>query len=164
MPHFQVMSYLCSTNAVTEHGELYNVDGNSNRVSAMLYGPERVIVIAGVNKIVTNLAEAEIRMKTLAAPANATRLSCATPCVQTGRCEDCRSPGRICCNTVIMGPQRQKDRVMVISGGRSLGLLIRFQTSCRNCRKQFPWLVSRQVSATSDATETIVSRTAQQQT
>jgi L-lactate utilization protein LutB len=113
--------YLCSTNAVTEQGELYNVDGNSNRVSAMLFGPDKVIVVAGVNKIVTDLAEADRRMKTVAAPANATRLSCATPCVQTGRCEDCQSPARICCNTVVMGPQRHQGRVTVLIVGETLG-------------------------------------------
>jgi L-lactate utilization protein LutB len=113
--------YLCSTNAVTEQGQLYNVDGNSNRVSAMLFGPDKVIVVAGVNKIVTDLAEAERRMKTVAAPANATRLSCATPCVQTGRCEDCKSPARICCNAVVMGPQRHQNRVTVLLVGEALG-------------------------------------------
>lgn len=113
--------YLCSTNAVTENGELYNIDGNSNRVAAMLYGPDRVIVVAGVNKIVVDLEEAEQRLKRVAAPANATRLSCATPCVQTGKCENCRTDSRICCNTVIMSQQRQPGRVTVILVGESLG-------------------------------------------
>lgn len=113
--------YLCSSNAITENGELYNVDGNSNRVSAMLYGPDRVIVVAGINKIVTDLAEADIRMKTIAAPTNATRLSCTTPCVQTGRCENCQSAARICCNTVVMGPQRHEGRVTVLLVGEVLG-------------------------------------------
>ncbi len=113
--------YLCSTNAVTENGELYNVDGNSNRTAAMLYGPDRVIVVAGINKLVVDLAEADRRMKTIAAPANATRLSCATPCVQTGRCENCRTEARICCNAVTMGPQRHPGRIMVILVGESLG-------------------------------------------
>lgn len=113
--------YLCSTNAVTESGELYNVDGNSNRVAAMLYGPDRVIVVAGINKLVVDLAEADRRMKTIAAPANATRLSCATPCVQTGRCENCKTEARICCNAVTMGPQRHPGRVTVILVGEPLG-------------------------------------------
>ena len=113
--------YLCSTNAVTENGELYNVDGNSNRTAAMLYGPDRVIVVAGINKLVGDLVEADRRMRSIAAPANATRLSCATPCVQTGRCENCRSEARICCNAVTMGPQRQTGRVTVILVGESLG-------------------------------------------
>ena len=113
--------YLCSTNAVTEEGELYNVDGNSNRVAAMLYGPDRVIVVAGVNKIVADVAEANQRVRSVAAPANATRIGCSTPCVITGTCQDCRSDGRICCNTVVMRQQRHPGRVTVLLVGETLG-------------------------------------------
>lgn len=113
--------YMCSTNAVTENGELYNVDGNSNRVAAMVYGPKSVIVVAGYNKIVKDIDEAVERVKRIAAPANATRLSHKTPCVNTGQCENCRTDDRICCNYVVMAQQRHKDRVKVIIVGEELG-------------------------------------------
>ena len=78
-----------SANAITEEGELYNVDGNGNRVAALIYGPQRVIVVAGVNKIVRNLQEAISRVKYVAAPANGVRLGTNTPCSHTGRCAQC---------------------------------------------------------------------------
>ncbi len=118
-------AYLMSTNAITEDGELYNVDGNSNRVAALMFGPESVIVIAGKNKIVKDLDEAVLRMKTVAAPKNAKRLSCKTYCAASGECMDkertsgamtkgCASPDRICANYTVTGRQRIKDRIKVI--------------------------------------------------
>ncbi len=106
--------YLSGTNAVTEDGRLYNVDGNGNRVSAMIYGPQSVVVVVGSNKIVSNLDAAEERVRKVAAPANTIRLSCDTPCAKTGECMDCNSPSRICCNFVVMSNQRVKDRIKVI--------------------------------------------------
>ena len=79
-------SYIVSTNALTEEGELYNVDGNANRVAAMLFGPGSVIVIAGKNKIVGNLDEAAKRVKTIAAPRNVKRLGLTTYCSEKGVC------------------------------------------------------------------------------
>ena len=81
---FSADVYLCSSNAVTENGELYNVDGNSNRTAAILYGPKSVIMVVGINKIVRNLDEAVQRVKTVSAPANALRLSCGTFCSEKG--------------------------------------------------------------------------------
>ncbi len=118
-------AYLMSTNALTESGELYNVDGNSNRVAALLFGPASVIVVAGKNKIVKDLSEAVMRMKTIAAPKNAKRLSCKTYCAAAGECMDkertadamtkgCASPDRICANYTVTGQQRIKDRIKVI--------------------------------------------------
>jgi L-lactate utilization protein LutB len=118
---FSADAYVCSSNAITENGELYNVDGNSNRVAAMIYGPQNVIVVAGYNKIVRNVEEAAERVRSIAAPANAARLNSKTPCVQTGYCGNCKSEDRICCNTVVMGPQRQKGRIKVIIVGEELG-------------------------------------------
>lgn len=118
---FSADAYLMSANAVTENGELYNVDGNSNRVAALLYGPDSVIVVAGVNKLVPDLDAARRRVRELAAPANAARLHSPTPCVKTGRCMDCTSPARICCNYVVSAQQRQKDRIKVILVGEALG-------------------------------------------
>lgn len=118
---FSADAYICSTNALTEDGELYNVDGNSNRVAAMVYGPKSVIVIVGYNKLVKDLDEAKKRVESISAPANATRLNCKTPCTFTGECGHCKSEGRICCNYVVMAYQRHKDRIKVIIVGESLG-------------------------------------------
>lgn len=123
--------YLSSSNAITEDGELYNVDGNSNRVSAMLFGPEKLIVVAGKNKIVENLDSAVIRVKTKAAPLNCERLDCKTYCAEKGHCisldnggnmpKGCASDGRICVNYTVMSRQRNKDRVKVIIVNEDLG-------------------------------------------
>ena len=118
---FSCDTYLVSSNAITENGELFNVDGNSNRVAAMLYGPKSVIVIAGYNKIVPDIDAAVERLKKVAAPANAKRLNCQTPCAVTGTCMDCHGDSRICCNYVVMGQQRQHGRVKVILVGEELG-------------------------------------------
>lgn len=122
-------AYFCSSNAVTEKGELYNVDGNSNRVSMIAYGPSSVIMVVGENKIVRNLSEAVTRVKEKAAPPNTKRLSCATYCRETGVCmgvdgemtDGCAGDGRICCSYLISGPQRHKGRIKVILVAESLG-------------------------------------------
>lgn len=124
--------YFTSSNAVTETGELYNVDGNSNRVSAILYGPKNVLVFVGINKIVRDINEAITRVKTIAAPANTLRLSCDTPCAKTGECvslksgsplicSGCHSEQRICCNYVVSAQQRHKNRIKVIIIKEQLG-------------------------------------------
>jgi hypothetical protein len=134
LDHKALMSdvYFMSSNAITERGELYNVDGNCNRVAALCYGPRRVVVIAGVNKLVHDLDAAVIRMKTLAAPANANRLKCRTYCAEKGECvslsaaspmlaDGCSSPDRICCSYVVTSYQRTPGRVSVIIVGETLG-------------------------------------------
>lgn len=113
--------YLSSSNAVTEDGFLYNVDGRSNRVAALLYGPNQVMIVVGVNKIVRDLDEAKMRNCEIAAPANAMRLKRQTPCAITGTCRDCQSPERICRNCVIMGPQQDSSRIHIIIVNESLG-------------------------------------------
>lgn len=124
--------YLTSSNAVTSHGELYNVDGNSNRVSAILYGPKSVIVVCGYNKIVKNFDEAVHRVKTEAAPPNTKRLHTGAYCEHNGEClscgsdgsfmcDGCRGDGRICCNYVVCAQQRHKERIKVIIVGEKLG-------------------------------------------
>lgn len=129
---FSADVYITSANAITEDGLLYNVDGNSNRVAAIAYGHQSVIVIAGYNKIVRNLEEAQARVKTIAAPANTTRLNCDTFCKETGYCSSlaknesdmcsgCTSPARICCNYLISAYQRHKDRIKVILVNEELG-------------------------------------------
>lgn len=114
-------TFLASSNAITEDGELYNVDGNGNRVSAMIFGPKQVIIVAGVNKIVKNLAEAKERVEKTAAPKNTVRLSCETPCAKTGECMHCRGDGRICCSFVTLAQQRVPDRIKVILVNDNLG-------------------------------------------
>ncbi|MGL4912233.1 MAG: lactate utilization protein [Romboutsia sp.] len=111
---FSADAYFTSTNAITEKGELYNVDGNGNRVAAMLYGPDKVIVICGVNKIVKNVEEAVNRNKSIAAPANAKRIDTKTPCKSVGYCMDCESPDRICCEYTLIKRQRTSDRIHVM--------------------------------------------------
>jgi L-lactate utilization protein LutB len=128
---FSADVYLASANAITEDGELYNVDGNSNRVAALLYSAKSVVIVAGVNKLVKNLDEAVLRVKTIAAPKNAKRLSCETPCAKLGHCislernggmtDGCKTPGRICANFTVMAYQRHVSRVKVILVGEELG-------------------------------------------
>ncbi len=126
---FAADCFLGSANAITEQGELYNVDGNANRISAMTFGPKSVIIIAGVNKIVPDLNAAVRRVKTVCAPANTKRLSCNTYCREKGHCvavdggmtEGCNSPDRICCSYLVLGPQRQAGRIKVILVNESLG-------------------------------------------
>lgn len=105
--------YFLSSNALTENGELYNVDGTGNRVAALTYGPRNVIVIVGSNKIVRDVDEAISRVERLAAPANCVRLNRKTPCVETGVCMDCDSPERICNTYVVTRRQMIKGRVKV---------------------------------------------------
>ena len=113
--------YLASANAITEAGEIYNVDGNSNRVAAITFGPENVLLVVGCNKIVKDLDAAKERVEAIAAPANTVRLSCATPCAVTGKCEHCHSPARICCTTTIHSFQRIPGRIKVLLVGEPLG-------------------------------------------
>lgn len=114
-------TFLTSSNAITENGELYNVDGNGNRVSAMIYGPKQVIIVAGVNKIVKDLDEARERVEKVAAPKNTVRLEKKTPCAKTGKCEHCHSDDRICCSYVTLTQQHVPDRIKVIIVNEELG-------------------------------------------
>lgn len=122
-------AYLCSVNAVTEQGELYNVDGTGNRVAAIAYGPKKVIAVVGINKIVRDLDEAVKRVKTCAAPLNTQRLRMETYCQKIGHCmkvdggttEGCASDARICCSYLITGYQRHTDRIHVILVGEECG-------------------------------------------
>lgn len=118
---FLTDTYFVSSNAITENGELYNVDGNGNRVAAMLYGPEKVIVIVGKNKIVKNVDEAIQRNREYAAPANAKRLDKKTPCARVGHCMDCKSEERICNEYTLIRRQNTKGRIKVIIVGKELG-------------------------------------------
>ncbi|MEG2289788.1 MAG: lactate utilization protein [Clostridium sp.] len=118
---FSADVYFTGTNAITEKGELYNVDGNGNRVAAMLYGPDKVIVVLGENKIVKDIDEAIRRNERIAAPANCKRLNRNTPCTKVGYCLDCSSEDRICNEYTIIRRQGNKDRIHVIFLNKELG-------------------------------------------
>ena len=106
--------YFTSSNAITESGELYNMDGNGNRVAAIVYGPKKVVVVAGANKIVKDIEAAVRRNRDVAAPANGVRLGKETPCAKTGLCADCKNPGRMCSHELISRYQLNKDRIAVL--------------------------------------------------
>ncbi|MGG7144422.1 lactate utilization protein [Clostridium nigeriense] len=114
-------AYFASSNAVTEDGKLYNIDGNGNRVAAMLFGPEKVILVVGVNKIVKNIDEAVIRNREISAPANAKRLNKMTPCAKVGYCMDCKSNDKICREFTVISSQSNKDRIHVIFMNEDIG-------------------------------------------
>ncbi|HUJ89522.1 MAG TPA: lactate utilization protein [Syntrophorhabdales bacterium] len=114
--------FLCSSNAVTEDGKLYNIDGTGNRVGAMTFGPRKVILVCGVNKIVKDLTEAHRRAQEWAAPMNAKRLALKTPCAETGVCADCASPQRICNVYVTMAKRPSRTDITVLLVGEPLGL------------------------------------------
>lgn len=121
--------YLCSANAITLNGELYNVDGNGNRVAALCWGPRSVIVLAGCNKIVADVDAAIRYAKQVAAPANCVRLDRKTYCAGAGFCQGlaggmtdgCRTEDRICCDYVVTGFQRTPGRIKVVLIGEDLG-------------------------------------------
>lgn len=118
---FYCDAYFSSSNAITEDGQIYNVDGNGNRVAAMLFGPSKVIIIVGVNKIVSTLDDAIKRNRELSAPANAKRLNKVTPCTKVGYCMDCNSEERICNEYTVIKKQSDKDRMHVIFINENLG-------------------------------------------
>ncbi len=119
---FSADIFLSSTNAVTEDGRLFNVDATGNRVGAMFIGPQKTIIVSGVNKIVKDVEAAEKRLKEWAAPQNAKRLNRKTPCVETGVCADCSSPDRICNIYVTLAKKPSRTDVVVILVGESLGI------------------------------------------
>ena len=113
--------FLTGTNAITRDGKLVNTDGVGNRVAAMIFGPKKVIIVAGINKIVSDVAEAEKRIKLYAAPINNKRLSTPNPCVKTGECMDCQSPRRICNVTTILSKRPALSDLHVFIIGENLG-------------------------------------------
>jgi len=94
--------YLSSANALLEEGEILNIDGNGNRVSALFYGPKKVILVIGKNKIVGDYEAGLERIRTIASPMNARRLNRKTPCATLNRCTDCDSPDRMCMVTSLI--------------------------------------------------------------
>lgn len=125
--------FFCSANAITEKGEIVNVDGLANRISSIAFGPKKVVMIVGVNKIVYDLKEAFLRVKKIAAPKNCVRLNKNTPCAKLGHCvslvnndnpdfaDGCNSDDRICCDYMVSAMQRQSNRLTVILVDENLG-------------------------------------------
>ena len=112
--------FLMSANAVSEDGQMVNIDGNGNRVAALCFGPKEVIVIAGMNKVAGSLEEAYVRARRFAAPVNAQRFDFETPCSKTGMCADCLSPQCICSQMVVTR-RTSSGRIKVILVGDDLG-------------------------------------------
>ena len=113
--------YLASANAITEDGVMVNIDGAANRVSALAFGPKKVILIVGMNKVCDDVDGAMKRARNVAAPINAQRFGLATPCSQTGACANCKSPDTICCQFLITRYSCEKDRISVILVNDDLG-------------------------------------------
>ncbi|ONI41875.1 hypothetical protein AN639_11295 [Candidatus Epulonipiscium fishelsonii] len=118
---FSCDTYLLSSNAISEDGQLYNIDGAGNRVAALSFGPNSVIVVAGMNKVVQTLEDAFSRAKTIAAPINAQRFDLKTPCKSSGNCVDCLSPDSICVSLVNTRMSRPPKRIKVVLIGEEFG-------------------------------------------
>lgn len=115
--------YIASSNAVTADGKLVNMDGIGNRVAGMIFGPKKVILMVGMNKVVNNVEEAIARIKMVAAPMNSIRSGKKTPCARLGFCNDpyCSPPNRICSQLVIIESNMIPDRITVVLVGEDLG-------------------------------------------
>lgn len=114
--------YLSSVNAMTEDGEMVNIDATGNRIAAIAYGPETVILVVGMNKVCKDLETARKRARTYAAPNNSLRLQIDSPCTKNGSCADCQSPASICSQIVEMRRNRILGRIKVVIVGEELGL------------------------------------------
>jgi hypothetical protein len=113
--------YITGANAVTLTGEIVNIDGFCNRIAAMAFGPQEVIIVAGMNKIVKDVPEAISRIRNIAAPMNAKRFGADTPCAKLGRCVDCDSPQRICRGTLILERKPFATNILIMIVQEDLG-------------------------------------------
>ena len=118
---FSADAFLLSANAITYDGRIFQEDGASTRVAPMIYGPDMVIIVAGINKLAENEAKARQRVKMVACE-NCRRRGFATPCAEDGVCHDCRVPGRSCCTSVTLNFSRIPDRIKVILVNEELGI------------------------------------------
>jgi len=115
-------TFLAGTNAISEDGQLVNIDGNGNRVAAMIYGPKQVIVVVGMNKVAKTYEDALVRARTIAAPLNAMRFpNLKTPCSENGTCANCQSADTIC-SFIVTTRFSRAGRIKVILVGKDLGL------------------------------------------
>ncbi len=113
--------YLSSTNALTEDGRLINIDGTGNRVAGMVWGHDKIIIIAGINKIALDYEKAMDRIKTIACPKNAERLDLDVPCRYTGKCENCESPQKMCRIITVLDKQPLNGNIHVYLINEELG-------------------------------------------
>lgn len=113
--------FLTGTNAITRDGRLVNTDGTGNRVAAMIFGPKKTIIVAGINKIVNDPEAAEERIRQIGGPMNSRRLKLPNPCVESGRCMDCQEPTRICNATTILKKCPTFSEIHVLLIGETLG-------------------------------------------
>ena len=119
--HFASDWFFMGTNAITLKGELVNIDGNANRLACLLHGPEHVVVLAGMNKVVQDVEAGISGAKVGACPPNAARLHTGTPCGTLGICGNCHDEGCMCCQTVITRHSRQTGRIKVLLIAEDLG-------------------------------------------
>ena len=113
--------FLASANAITEDGVMLNIDGNANRVSALAFGPKKLVLIVGMNKVCPDVDAAMKRARNVAAPINAQRFGLSTPCAKTGSCMNCKSPDTICCQFLVTRFSRHTGRIHVILVNDNLG-------------------------------------------
>ncbi len=119
---FSADFFLCSSNAITEDGKLFNIDATGNRVGPMIFGPKKVILVVGANKIVKDIDEAQKKVQEWTSPMNVKRLGYKNPCLQTGECSDCSSPERICNAYVTLAKKPRKVDYAILFVGEFLGL------------------------------------------
>lgn len=118
---FSANYYLMGTNAITIDGQLINIDGNGNRVAALINGPDHVLIAVGMNKIVLDVTSGMERIRNMATPPNVLRLGKKTPCSVTGACQDCLSPDCICNQIVITRRSMHAGRIKIVLIGEELG-------------------------------------------
>ena len=121
LKNFSSNTFITGTNAITMDGKIFNIDGNGSRVAPMIYGPEQVIIVVGINKIVENVDKAIERVRQISAPLDAKRLGKETPCAKIGKCHDCHHKQRICNDFVLITGQFIKGRIKVVVIDKELG-------------------------------------------
>lgn len=121
LKNFNSDYFLSSANAISSDGKIYNMDGNGSRVAPIIYGPKKVFLVCGTNKIVETEEQAFERIKAVAAPLDAKRLNKKTPCAITGKCSDCKSPDRICNYYSVIQGQFDGGRISVVFIQEQLG-------------------------------------------
>ena len=114
--------FITGANALSMDGQMVNIDGNGNRVAAIVYGPESILVIAGMNKVMDTVEAAMVRARTIAAPMNKQRFDLQTPCEITGTCGDCKSENCICNQILITRNSKPAGRIKIVLVGEELGL------------------------------------------
>lgn len=118
---FNADVFIGSANAITEDGVMVNIDGNANRVAAYAYGPKKLVLIVGMNKITADVDSAMKRARNIAAPVNAQRFGLSTPCSKTGSCMNCKSPDTICCQFLVTRFSKHPGRIHIILVNDNLG-------------------------------------------